>query len=48
MRFLLKDSSSSQESLREGMWVRMTPLGAMNSTAQNQGTKMGTESDWDW
>lgn len=48
MRFLPKDSSSSQESLREGMWVHMTPLGAMNSTAQNQGTKRGRESDWDW
>lgn len=30
------------------MWVHILPLGAIDSTRQNQGTKRGRESDWDW
>ena len=48
MRFLVKGSSFSQKSLWEGVWVHTLPLGAIDSTVQNQGTNKGRESDWDW
>lgn len=48
MRFLVQGSAFSQKSLWEGVWVHTLPLGAIDSTAQNQGTKTGREFDWDW
>lgn len=48
MRFFVKGSSFSQKSLWEGVWVHILPLGATDSTRQNQGTTKGRESDWDW